>query len=133
MADNLTSLLAQAEALTAQAVAQCAAQLRALPGNPAANSLSDTPRAFVMSSSAMFGNSGGRWDVFFHDWPSQYDEVAKLLESRNFAKVRELLTGERVELARQGRTSLAPQVIENIRAVTGNLLLTPEEAAKKAA
>lgn len=135
MADtNLTSQLAAAEALMAQAIADACSKLRALPGNPATTPVGNgSVKAFTVSSSSVFGSPGLRMDAFFHHWQSQYEAVAKLLEKRNFARVRELLEGKTVEVPGQGRTSLAPQVIENIKAVTGDLLLQVQPEQAKAA
>ena len=122
---NLTAALAESEQLLNAAINECVLKLNALPANPAAKAVSESPRAFVVSSKDVF--SSDRWDPFYHHWGMQYDLVKALVISRKFAALRLLLEGQTYEDRQHGRVRLAPAVIEHVKTATGDLVPAAEK------
>lgn len=75
--------------------------------------------AFVVDSKVL--NDTSRWDVFFHDWTSQYRYAAELLEKRRFSALEKLLSGQSYSDSSHGTKAFAPEVIERVSAITGDL------------
>ena len=117
---NLADRIRHALALIEVAVEDVKQKIKSQPDNP------KTERRFQGANSAFVVNSNvlddtSRWDVFFHDWESQYRYAAGLLEKRRFSALEKLLSGHSYNDPSQGRKSFTPQVIEHVSVITGDL------------
>lgn len=110
---TLSERLKEVEALLDQAIVKAGIRVDQGPSNPAAMPLAGG--AFVVRSSAMFASDN--WSVFFHDWKAQYAHVKELLGAHKFSELRVLLDGKAV-----GQQKLAPEVIEYVKKITGDLV-----------
>lgn len=79
------------------------------------------PSAFVVESSQLA--IAGKWDVFSHDWKNQYDYASELIRKRQFSALEHLLSGHSYRDKSSGLKSFAPEVIEKISAITGDMRL----------
>lgn len=122
---QLSERLAEAVRLVREACVQCAAEIVKLPDNPNVQRLPGSGQAMVISSAIVFKRD--RWDSFFHDWPAQYNYVAELLQRRRFSALRDLLAGHGYRDPSHGLRSFAPEVIERVKAITGDLSLAFDE------
>lgn len=130
---TLTARLADALRLVDEAIAEASEQLANGPDNPRVQRFSGSVSAFTVKLSdlttraRMPGERGTgpvhrtSWSVFDHDWLAQYRYARELLESRRFAALRDLLAGGGYRDASHGWRAFAPEVIEHIKAVTGDL------------
>jgi hypothetical protein len=131
-ADDLSSRLARALALVDEAITEAAARLEAQPDNPAITR--HTPAgskltAFTINLSDIAkagGRSTGSWDPFSHDWLAQYRYARDLIVARRFTALRDLLAGLGYRDPSLGYRSLAPEVVERIRAITGDIRFAVE-------
>jgi hypothetical protein len=116
---TLTELLDEALKRIDDAIADVSGQLDTQPDNPKIKRASGSVSAFVISSKDI----GDRWDPFYHDWKSQYAYVRELLEKRRFSALRTLLQAQMYRDPSHGTRTLAPEVIENVKGLTGDLLV----------
>ncbi len=135
-APNLTERLAEALRLVDLAIQDASQQLQSQPDNPAIHRVSDRVSAFVLPLSEMTmrtrragevggppGSRGPRtsWSPFDHDWLAQVRYARELLELRRFSALRALLSGGGYRDPSHGFRTFAPEVIENISRITGDL------------
>lgn len=130
---NLTERLANALRLVDEAITKASVQLAEGPDNPRVQRFSGSASAFTVKLSdlttraRMPGERGtgsvhrSSWSVFDHDWLAQYRYARELLEARRFAALRELLAGGGYRDSSHGWRAFAPEVIEHIKAITGDL------------
>lgn len=119
---NITERLHVALRELEAAIEEAGDQLKQQPDNPAIKRIGDSRiRAFVIQSSTLF-RSPYPWDPFFHDWKAQYEYAYELLKKRRFAALRDLLQAQTYLDPSHGRRSFAPEVIEHVKAITGDLL-----------
>jgi hypothetical protein len=130
---NLSERLADALRLVDEAIASASQQLANGPDNPRIQRLSGSVSAFTVKLSdlttraRMPGERGtgsvnrSSWSVFDHDWLAQYRYARELLEARRFAALRELLAGGGYRDSSHGWRAFAPEVIEHVKAITGDL------------
>jgi hypothetical protein len=124
--DNLSTRLAHALALIDEAIVDASSKLGSGPDNPAIKRHSDVPglNAFsIRLSDIMKGgrSTSGKLDPFTHDWLAQYRYARELVEKRKFAALRDLLAGQTYRDLSHGLRTFAPEVIEHIKAITGDL------------
>lgn len=114
--DNLTARLAEALRLVDEAVTDAIKKVEGLPDNPRINRISE--RSF----SIRFSDLGKSLSVFDHDWLAQYRYVQELLQKRKFWALKELLSNGSYRDGSHGLRCFAPEVIENLKRITGDLL-----------
>jgi len=148
--ETLAQALSDADQLIANATSQISGLIDAIGrdrDNPGIQRFPGAVNGYVTSLSTLKSAknakppSGGpssastfRMDPFFHDWRAQYTMVKELVESRRFGAVKDLLEGKKIEHEARGRVDLAPEVIENLSNVIGNLgstTATPSATASK--
>lgn len=122
---SLSERLAYALALIDEAIADAASKLGTGPDNPAIRRIGGADKkliAFNVNSSEL-GRAGrtGSWDPFSHDWLAQYRYARELVEKRKFSALRDLLSGHTYRDLSHGLRTFAPQVIEHVKAITGDL------------
>jgi hypothetical protein len=117
--NTLAEHLVEIEAKLAAVLAETGRRLENAPDNPRIKRLSDSPRAFVVSSKELFRTDN--WTAFAHDWKAQYRLLQSLIRDRRFAAVRSLLQGESIKAPQQGTVRLAPEVIAHALPILGAL------------
>lgn len=115
---TLADMLAAAMKLIDEACDEAAKRIGEQPDNPAVERVGNG-KGFVISSSEVFKTDN--WDVFRHDWLAQYRHVQQLLQDRKFGALSELLSHGSYYKASHGRRFFAPEVIENVKRITGDL------------
>lgn len=133
--DNLAARLNEALRLVDEAIADAATRLGQQPDNPAIQRVGGATGAFVIRLSDMTTTknlltkpgeepkrvSRTSWSVFDHDWLAQYRYARKLLETRRFSALREMLANGSYRDPSHGLRFFAPEVIDNIKRITGYL------------
>lgn len=133
--DTLTARLSEALRLVDEAIVDASSRLGQQPDNPAIQRVGGSSGAFVIKLSDMtttkslLGKPGEEpkritrtsWSVFDHDWLAQYRYARELLESRRFSALRELLSNGSYRDPSHGMRFFAPEVIDNIKRITGDL------------
>lgn len=122
---TLSERLAAALALIDEAIVDASARLKGQPDNPRIKRIGDPEKgasAFCINFSDVL-QRGNQWDVFTHDWLAQYRYARELIETRRFGALAELLSTGSYRDRSHGRRSFAPEVIERVKAITGDLLL----------
>lgn len=76
-------------------------------------------RSFIISSSEVFATKN--LSVYFHDWKSQYEDVAKLLRDGRFSAVKSVLKEGKYHDSPTDKKVFAPQVITHLRSILGEL------------
>ena len=123
---KLAELLIQALALFEGAIEEARVELVKQGDNPKIDRrFPNAPNVFVISSSVLGANQ--KWDPFAHDWVAQYRYAADLLQTRRFAALEKLLEGSGYRDASHGMRTFAPEVIERIKAITGDLRLAVQD------
>lgn len=62
-----------------------------LPDNPKINRINKS--CFTVSSKDVFGSPKSRLDVFYHDFPKQYEKIAELIDSCHSENIIDILEG----------------------------------------
>lgn len=122
--DSLTDHLYRALALIDVAVSEAAAKVSAGPDNPAVHRIRGAGNiiAFTINFSDIGRRKGSAsWDPFSHDWLAQYRYAKELIEKRKFSVLRDLLAGGTYRDPSHGIRVFAPEVIEHVKAITGDL------------
>lgn len=96
------------------------------PDNPAVQRLGGSAMAVPMSELTRMRS----WDAFAHDWQAQYKCAAELLERRRFVALRELIETGRFRDGSEGVRRFAPEVIDHIRRIVGDLAGVGEQAPR---
>lgn len=122
---SLSERLAHALALIDEAIADAAGKLGTGPDNPAIRRIGGADKklvAFGINFSEL-GRAGraGSWDPFTHDFLAQYRYARELVEKRKFSALRDLLAGHTYRDLSHGLRTFAPEVIEHVKAITGDL------------
>lgn len=115
LADALAAAMKQIDAACEDAAKRIGEQ----PDNPAVRRLDASKNAFVIQASEVFESKN--WDVFRHDWLAQYRHIQQLLADHKFGALSELLQTGSWYHASHGRRFFAPEVIENVKRITGDL------------
>jgi hypothetical protein len=124
---TLTERLAEAMRLIDEAIADARSRLATQADNPAIHRL--TQRAFVLPLSEVLSRKVGAgavrprvsWAAFDHDWLAQYEHARELLAKRHFGALQEMLSNGGYRSASHGFRGFAPEVVENIKRITGDL------------
>lgn len=106
------------------AIADACKQLEAQPDNPLIRRFgAGRVVAFAINFSdlGISGRNGTSWSVFEHDHLAQYRYARELLESRRFSALRDLLASRSYHDRSNGVKAFAPEVIDRIKAITGDL------------
>lgn len=115
MPESLNSQLARALEMIELAGAEAAASIASGPDNPAIKRIGAAGFAELRRRDG--------WDVFRHDWVSQYRFAAGLIRGKRFTVLRDLLAAGSVREPGYGLRQFAPEVIDRIRAITGDMRL----------
>lgn len=132
---NLSGQLAQAFAMIQEAAQAAASMVEKGPDNPAIRRLGQGgagsergSNAFVISSAALMASNN--LSVYFHDWKSQYEDVAELLRNRRFGAVKSILRDGKYNKTPFDKRVLAPQVVTKLREILGDMNEISDESTK---
>lgn len=77
--------------------------------------------AFTVRFSELAKADGGRLDPFFHDWQAQYEHMRKLLDSRSFSAIADVMeNGQTRERRDHPARRFAPEVVSRVREIFGD-------------
>ena len=114
---TLAAHLAKARRELLEVAQGSAQQVRAGQDNPAIRRIS--ANSFTMGSKDL---GTANWSPFFHDWAAQYERLAELIETQKFSALAQVIqTGKLREASMRSGLHFAPQVVEHLRAVVGDL------------
>lgn len=120
---NPASLSQHIDALRAQlvkAMGEAGVKLRENPDNPRIQRLGGG-NAFIVRFSELAKADAGRLDPFFHDWQAQYKYMHKLLDSRSFGAIADVIeSGQTRERRDHPARRFAPEVVSRVREIFGD-------------
>lgn len=121
--NNLASSIARAIADLTAAANEAAEKLAGGPDNPAIKR--SGPRTLTI---AMKDMGLKNWTPFYHDWKAQYNELAEMLRAHRFAAVADAATTGSIK-SKGGKRDLAPEVVQRLRAIIGDVREVLDAAA----